>query len=81
MTGQEDSRCWFYVPNYPGVRGLLESAYVKFGVTKWSAEPTGFLEIDADVQVRGQTEALVAFRRWLQMSRIRGLRIEGAYVL
>lgn len=73
---------WFYVPDYPAVRALLNAAYVLFGVDEWSAEPSFVRgsETDADVTVRGTDDQLARFWNWLIDNTIPGLMLEGREV-
>ncbi len=72
-------RLWFYVPDYPKVRGALDIAYVQHGVMEWSAEPgrVGGCPDDADVVVDGDDRHLASFWNWLIESGIVGLQLEG----
>lgn len=77
---EEEVRLWFFVPDYPAVRGTLEVAYARFGVDEHSAEPgrTRGNPNDADVTVRGPISKVADFRAWLEEEPvIPGLQIEG----
>jgi hypothetical protein len=75
-------RLWFYVPNYPAAKAVLEAAYLEHGVVEWSCEPGEVRNQDdgADVVVLARSGAPTAFRAWLESSGIKGLRIEGRTV-
>jgi hypothetical protein len=77
---QDESRLWFFVPDYPAVREGLEEAYEIYGVEEHSAEPGRTMgnPNDADVTVKGPVSKVADFRAWLEDEPvIKGLQIEG----
>lgn len=80
MSDAEESRLWFFVPDYPAVREALAEAYEVYGVEEHSAEPgrTRGNPNDADVTVKGPASKVSDFRAWLEDEPvIPGLQIEG----
>jgi len=73
---------WFYVPDYPHVRSLLEKLYDLCGVVEWAAEAgrVGGHPDDADVHVRGSHMQLQDFEAHLRVTKIEGLQIRGKEV-
>ncbi len=85
MTEEADgaTMLWFYVPDFPAVRGKLQWAYDAYWVVEHAAEPgrVAGCPDDADVMVRGKPYDVAAFVDWLRTSGIAGLMIEGENVI